>query len=352
MPLQPIAATKLDLYTLACRELLTRLDELNDATHLDTRLDYDACLRMFDEVLSRFFLRSSARTLPQACPQFTNMLFADANLYRSLNTRAVAVFDAIIASIGEQAATWQYTQDLERFHTQGRELARRFFAASPWPTTQTRLANTCSLIVEYGAALDGRVGPSDDRVAPAGHRARYPNAAQDEILEQVVLLRFDFRHTFASYLSYPFLFLHEYTAHVYATDHENDIFNDGWMLYAADAFLTRLWNSDAEAVGLNREQVKIFQNYWYPSKLNPLPLRGCNFARDLDSWLGATTPDWFTRVTYELAAFQPNASQSAIWPTRFIYALERAFRTDRRQLLAMVRAAPDAQTLMRLMLAK
>ena len=36
------------------------------------------------------------------------------------------------------------------------------------------------------------------------------------------------------YLAYPFLFLHEYTAHVFATDHGNDHFNDGWMLHAAD----------------------------------------------------------------------------------------------------------------------
>ena len=163
-----------------------------------------------------------------------------------------------------------------------------------------------------------------------------------------MLVRFDFRQTFASYLSYPFLLLHEYTAHVYSTDWDNDVFNDGWMVYAADAFLTRAWNADADANALRREQAKIFQNYWYPGQLNPLPLRGCNLARDLDSWLSIVAPGRFMALTYELAAFQPNPPQPATWPTRWIFALERAFRTDRTRLLNAARTTTNAYDLLQM----
>lgn len=349
MSLPTAVAIKLDLYTLACRELLKRLDDLNDATQFETRLDYAAWLQLFDEVLRRFLLRASQRNIRQASDQFNAMLRADVEVFRPLNERAAAVFDAVVAGIANNAASWHYQHDLERFHTQGRELAQRFFAASFWPETQARSRTICRLVLEYGATEDGRIGPTDDRVAPAAYRARRWDADRSEIQQQVVLLRFDLRHTFASYLSFPFLFLHEYTAHVYATDHENEIFNDGWMLYAADAFLTRLWNADAETVGLDREQVKIFQNYWYPAKINPIPLRGCNIARDLDSWLSAVAPERFLALTYELAAFQPAAGEATIWPTQFVYALEHAFRTDRQRLRHLVQTTSTARDLLRML---
>ncbi len=123
------------------------------------------------------------------------------------------------------------------------------------------------LRVEYNTGDDGRIGPGDVRVAPAAYLPQGWNNDAARSQAHVVLVRFDFRHTFASYLSYPFLLLHEYTAHVFSTDWDNDVFNDGWMVYAADAFLTRAWNTDAEPIGLRREQAKIFQNYWYPGQL-------------------------------------------------------------------------------------
>ncbi len=323
MSLPGAVAIKFDLFTLACRNLLVRLGELSDATQADPRLDDTMCVRLFDDVLGRFFLRAAPRNLRQAVDQFATMLLADVAVLRTQNEGVARVFDALVAGMRARTATWRFGDDLQHWHRHGRDLARRFFAQSPWPETQARLKRTCALEVEYNTGDDGRIGPGDVRLAPAAYR---PQA-------QTVLLRFDFRHTFASYLSYPFLFLHEYTAHVYSTDWNNDVFNDGWLIYAADAFLTRVWNEDAHSILLSREQIKIFQNYWYPAQLNALPLRGCNLARDLDSWLSIVAPGRFMALTYELAAFQPNGQQPATWPTRSIFALERAFRADRARFL-------------------
>lgn len=332
MSLPGTVAIKFDLFTLACRNLLARLGNLSDATEGDPRLDDALCVRVFDDVLQRFFLRAAPRNLRQAVDQFAPMLLADVALLRTQNEAVAQVFDAVVAGMRAQAAAWRALDDLQHWHRHGRDLARRFFAQSPWPETQARLTRTCALEIEYNTGDDGRIGPGDVRLAPAAYR---PHA-------QTVLLRFDFRHTFASYLSYPFLFLHEYTAHVHSTDWDNDVFNDGWLIYAADAFLTRVWNEDAGSIPLSREQIKIFQNYWYPAQLNPLPLRGCNLARDVDSWLSIVAPGRFMALTYELAAFQPHEQQPVTWPTRSIFALERTFRTDRTRLLTVVKTTTTA----------
>ena len=349
MPLPSPVAIKLDLFTLACRTLLGRFSDLSDATQNDPRMDDALCVRVFDDVLGRFFLRAAPRNLRQAVDQWSAMLLADVAVLRTQNGAVAQVFDALVAGMRAQTATWRALDDLQHWHRQGRDLARRFFAASAWPATQARLNRTCTLQVEYGSNDDGRIGPGDMRVAPAAYHQQGWNTDAARLQAHIVLVRFDFRHTFASYLSYPFLLLHEYTAHVYSTDWDNDVFNDGWMVYAADAFLTRAWNADADSISLRREQAKIFQNYWYPGQLNPLPLRGCNLARDLDSWLSIVAPDRFAALTYELAAFTPSAQQPATWPTHAIFTLERAFRTDRALLLRALQTTPNARDLIQVL---
>ena len=99
MPLPENVAIKLDLYTLAGRELLNRLPNLHAATQSDTRLDYEMCWRRFDEVLHNFFERSSARNRAQAAEQLANLLSAQAGLFRDLNENAALIFDDIAAAI-------------------------------------------------------------------------------------------------------------------------------------------------------------------------------------------------------------------------------------------------------------
>lgn len=284
MSLPENVAVKLDLYTLACRELLSRLHDLHAATQTDLRLDYETCLRRFDEVLHEFF-------------------------------------------------------------------ARRFFANLPWPATQERLGRECYLIVEYGElAADDRIAMLAEsfgyRAAPIAYYPSRWDDKQGQDRTHVLLARFTFGHDFAHYLAYPFLVLHEYTAHVYATDHGNERFNDGWMLYAASAFLKREWNKAPEQFGLNWEQAGVFHERLY-GRLNPIPRQMCRFAGLLDDWLHARhMPEWFMRVTHELAAFQPQSKREVYWPNQFIYALEHEFMTNREQLLGKIQASENFRELM------
>lgn len=337
MPLPERVAIKFDVYTLACRALLNRLCDLRMATQADPRLDYDTCLQRFDEALERFFMRADPADRRQAAQKLGALLRVEVDLFRYNNARVAAIFDDVIETLETNICAWSYQRDLEQLHQQGRQLARRFFAASPWPETQIRLHRSCDLIVAYGSAPASSQGALlaesfGYRAAPAAYYPAYWDDDQDRERKDVVLARVSFEHSFGLYLAYPFLFLHEYTAHVQATDYDNESFNDGWLLHAAASFLHRDWNHDPERSALELDQVNIFYDRLYP-RLNPIPRRACRFARDFESWLPDHLRPWFSRITFDLAAFQPGPAERRFWPTQALHQLERAFTTDRQLLL-------------------
>jgi hypothetical protein len=349
MSLPDGVTVKLEIYTLACRELLIRLRDLQSATQANTRLSSEACLHYCNDVLKRFFIRSSALDRYQAAEQFGNLLRAEVDLFRSLSSSSAAIFDDVIAAIQGKLGSWHYHDNFEQLHMQGRILAQSFFAASPLPETHDRLHRVCQLMIGYGASAENdRITMLAEsfgyRLAPMAYYAQYWDNEGEQELMDVVFARFTFEHDFALYLAYAFLFLHEYTAHVYAADYSNERFNDGWMLHVAAVFLKREWNKTTD-LGLDLDQVNIFYEYLYP-RLNPIPRRACAFARDFDSWLSAQQPDRFMQITYELAAFQPRVREKDYWPTQFINALEHEFRTDRRRLLSKIENSRDIRQLM------
>ena len=343
MVLPKSVAIKISIYTLACRELLNRLRDLHDATQVDLCIDYETCLGLFDKALHEFF-DSDVRDVHQAAEVFGDQLHAQASKFRSTNKVAADIFEEVMAIVRDKAPSWNYQADIEQFHAHGCELARCFFANSPYEETQERLGRKCQLTFDYGA-------PSvNDRRAmltePFGYRAApivYYSSYDD--YEHVVLARFTFEHDFKMYLAYPFLFFHEYTAHVYATDHGNERFNDGWMLHAASSFLKSEWNRSSNQTGLNLDQADVFHDYLY-YKLDSTSRLACKLARLFDDWLSTLLPERFMQITYDLAAFQGKQGENIYWPTQFINALEHEFRTNRERLLDKIQASVDARELM------
>jgi hypothetical protein len=335
MPLPERVAIKFDVYTLACRALLNRLCDLRIATQAEPRLDYDTCLQRFDEALERFFMRADPADRFQAARQFTTLLRAEIDLLRDLNAEVAVIFDELIATIEDQIGGWSYAEDLERLHQQGWRLAQRFFASMPWP--KAGKLSPCDLVVRYSSRPDDTLSALGGdsfgyRAAPAAYYPRFWDDDQQRERKNVVLLRLSFEQRFGLYLAYPFLLLHEYSAHVHAADYDNECFNDGWLLHAAASFLHRDWNIAPEQSGLDLEQVNVFYDRLYP-RLNPIPRRACRFARDFESWLPEHLRPCFVRITCELAGFQPSADRQRFWPTQALHQLERAFTTDRRRLL-------------------
>lgn len=342
MGLPDIVAIKLGVYTLFCRQLLEHLTVLNDATRDDPRLPPEECIRRFDDELHKFFREARPASLEQAVSELSSGLSGRVTYIRAQNPQAAVVFDQVIEAASAGARTWRYREDLEALHQQGRQLARHFYAGSPWPVTQTRLDREACLWF----CDDEPTVPWEEtfgyRPTPVAFREHYQDPATRRKLTNVILVRFGFNYDFGLYLAYPYLFMHEYVAHIFALDYDNERFNDGWLLYAADAFLMRQgWNLDLNPP-LRPEQLSAFGEYLY-GRLSSISRAVCSFARNFDAWLG--NPEFFQAMTWELAAFEPRTDESPFWPNQFINRLEQEFDHDRQRLRQKIRSARDLRSL-------
>jgi len=343
MSLPDAVAIKLGAYTLLFRQLLTHLQALNDATRTDLRLTANDCLSRFDQSLRQFFNEAAPRNLEQAVRELGAALHGRVALFRGQNPKAAAVFDQVVEAARSSAPAWHYQEDLDTWHQQGRRLAHHFYAESPWPVTQARLDREARLVF---VGEEEPVVPQEEAFGyhptPVAFREHYQDEEAYQELKDVILVRFGFGYDFALYLAYPYLFMHEYVAHIFALDYDNERFNNGWLLHAADDFLARRgWDLNLQPP-LAREQIAAFGECLY-GQLTPIPREACCFARHFDGWLG--DPERFRAMTWELAAFQPQAGESEFWPNQLINRLEQEFDNNRPRLQRKIEAAPDLRTL-------
>jgi len=317
-------AVKLDTYTLFCRQLLTCLPTVR----YDTRAE---CRQCFDEELRTFFQKADPHDLHQAAEQLGKALLSHVGYFQDRNPRAAAVFHQVVEASSATACIWRYQDDLETIHQQGQQLARHFYAESPWPVTQARLNQEAQLIPLY------------EKEAEVAFRQHYLDEETGQELRDVILVRFTFDRDFGLYLAYPYLFMHEYVSHIFALDYDNERFNDGWLLHAADAFLIRRGWDLALDSPLSQEQIGAFGECLYHTRLNQVPRLACHFARQFDAWLD--DPERFWAITWELAAFDPREGESNFKPGRFINRLEQEFDTNRSRLRRKIEAARDVRAL-------
>ena len=343
MELLESTAVKLGAYTLFCHQLLRYLPALKDATRADLRLTNDRCLGRFNESLRIFFEEAAPLDLPQAVAELGSVLEGRVALFRAQNPLAAAVFDQVVEEALAAAISWRYEGDLDFFHRQGRQLARHFFANSPWPSTQARLDREAQLVfceVEDPAVPRRKV--IGYHPTPVAYREKCWDDERGQELDHVILVRFGFGHDFGLYLAYPYLFMHEYAAHIFSFDPGSVLFNDGWLLQGTDVFLARRgWELDLQPP-LAREQIAAFGDYLYGG-LDHRSRQACCFARDFALWLRDS--DYLQAMTWELAAFEPGAGESEFWPDQVINRLWQAFDTDHTLLGRKIKAALDLRAL-------
>ena len=319
MDLPEEMVTKLDVYTLFCRQLLNRLPALEEAMRTDSRLTCEGCCRSFDDELRIFFQNARPRNLQEDAELFADRVRTFANLIRSYSPKPAEVFQEMVDSVLEISfsGSWHYQDDLEALHQQGRQLALRFYEDSPWSVTHERMAHEVSLKV-YSEA-----------------RARI---AYNPIEECIKLSPGDDLR-FSSYLAYPFNLMHEYVAHIIALDYNyNEPFNDGWLLHAADAFLY----AQGRDLGLDARQISAFGDSVYPT-LNLIARRACEFTREFERWLRDDSR--FRAWTWELAAFEPAGNRDVSWPTQVMNRLQQAYLTDRETLRCKIEMVFDLRAL-------
>ena len=317
---EPIAL-KFGAYTLACHHFAACLPALNTATQNDSRQTVDGLCAIFDEALASFFRRSIPVTLSEAASQLGDLLHSQANLFRRTSPAAAAIFEDVTGMMMTAASEWDFQADIAQAHDLGRALAVGFFARSPHVITKARCERTCLLDLAYGSPDAEDDWPISSALlfgygaAPVAVRPKSGN----------IVVRFNFGSDLKLYLAYPFLFLHEYTAHVFATDHGNDRFNDGWMLHAADAFMREnRCLSDSSIAQMPLRQVNVFAEELYPlvRERSPISGRGCLLARNFET-LVTRDRRGFDAITYALAAFEPDSVRRRYWPTDFLNRLEQ-----------------------------
>lgn len=329
MPLPDPVAVKFDLYTLACSELLARYGDLQRATASCLTLPYTKCEEIFNKRLQEFFNIDPVDTKEAAAQRLGDSLKNLADAFRGHERRAGAIFDQVVAELTRRAPHWHHLDELERLHVQGRDLARRFYAASPQEETRQRLDLTCNLDVEFR---------SDDKAAPACYLEK----------DRTILLRFNYKQSFKNYLAYPFIFLHEYTAHVHALDNRtNEVFHDGWMIFAAENFL---WEERNRARMAGREFELIAEQIKLPASLrsdpqdpqfNHIPDRGYIMASEFHK----AFPDHLMPITFELAAFQPLAGEKPFWPSKFLNSLSAELDSNQVALSTKLQNTRDVREL-------
>lgn len=120
----------------------------------------------------------------------------------------------------------------------------------------------------------------------------------------IIMVRFSFQDKFVNYLAYPFFFLHEYVSHAYAVNTCSELFEDGWLLFAANGFFGRQYHS-ALIPELKNGQVDVLERYLL-QHFRETAKDGYFWAKHFDSWCLDRVPECFTALTHELAALAPN----------------------------------------------
>lgn len=218
----------------------------------------------------------------------------------------------IEASIGDITANiCDCSQELLEQCNVGCQLATDYFRLSLSPPLHSRITQLRPLHVEYNFAHD-----SQRRGTPMSHLMVSGNPT--------IVMRFCETLKYGDYIALPFMALHEYSAHVVATDNDyNPWFNEGWMIYAAAMYLLKTWlNKRYTFPAWFSDQHADVENYLYSSVADTYK-PALNFARHMYHLLGSEV---FDDLTYQLAVARPTQGASAQWPTHILRAMERALK--------------------------
>jgi len=344
------------VFTLGCRKLTERLPHLTATLSADTRLSVKDCYRDFDAALADF-KRCVEPKRADAVRRFVEGWRGRTQYYEKINRPAWMVLEEVAEGTLQAAENWDYRADIEDWHQAGRSLAHQYFAATPYPEISRKLTRCARIVYPYdGLGSDGYKpdqNPFGKGPSPVAYRETYQDLSAQESLENIILVRCFWDKNMALYLGYPFMFLHEYTAHIFVNDYQNDIFNDGWMLFAAAQFLQRQAIEERRAgkkFPLNPAQLNIFENEFLPqmkaNDTNNIPAKGYAIASEIYALLkGENVHLTFENITQELAAFVPQAGEPKQWPTRFLNKLGERIEIEAERLLANIRPATDIRDL-------
>lgn len=335
-------AHKFDAHALFCHYMVEHWDTLLIACDGDP-VCFKTCVVRFDEALGRLF-DTKVKDIAEATDLMTRNLQAAADDIKTSNSAAATALGLVITDACNNHSTWTHSKGLEICHDQGRELGLLFFQASTWPGTKARLNRRAVLEYQFGRshtaqllrvlhqqdpspqvdvliqrAIDREVRETKENYTglPGSPYTFQGQTSQDYSIS----IPFTRANNLMLYLSYPFLFMHEYTAHIFSTDELNDRFNDGWMLYAISEYLAKNWVWDSRMSFLKNDQAYAFKRFLL-GKLDDEARDNHDSAEEIDYFLLPWDKDGrFEQFTYELADYIPGPGQLPTWPTSVLKKL-------------------------------
>jgi hypothetical protein len=315
---------KYSLFTLAARQLLVSLPAINTALESESRISKDDVFRIFDLSIHSVLTEAILVDVEQGAQLLTHLIESRAMLVGTYNPSLQAAFCNLAQGVRENASVWNFAEDIERYHRQANQLAVLFYAGADSEQLQLCLENKFSLRLEW-------------------ENGTFPPVAT-HFRDKTIAVRFNFKQGIADYLSYLFLLLHEYVSHVFLPPNlASDLFQDGWLLYAAYAFLRRRWIIIAEEHTIYPDQVDIVEQHLLPLLDEIRSRASYYFAQQIHQQV----PDVFFALTKALAGYSYTENGSAFSLDNFVQLLRRNWETRRFYTTELLRSILDINELTR-----
>jgi len=259
------------VYTLCCHSILRHYEELSSACSIDT------LITEFDEELQNSYCGEEYELAVESVDYSLKKLI---NGYQS-NWDVCAILEAVRKAILRDKDDWKFGVPLIEFRDVGQELAQDFYFEGERTLNKELIETRSPPIVFSNYWLSEGTRPMSS----------YCDG---------IYLPFTSDFIFIYYLSYPFMFFHEYASHVYTPDIADRRFTDGWMMYAIQLFLHNRWAIVSKKYPLISAQRNVSWRFWLP-KYGRLAAIGYEIACDVDAWINDT--DRFLEYTWDLASY-------------------------------------------------
>jgi hypothetical protein len=321
-----VAHLPLTLTTQAHHQLMVGLPRLREAVQ-GTPYSESECVAKFDDILQEMVSQARPDTPAGAVELLST--FLDPYLL-TLRMRGggdiAAFFSDLVEAVARDLPSWDLEAVLRSTHDLGRRLATRMFANSGSALTQGRLGLVCDVNVAYQSSHGtrrSRLGSSalTDERSFMGVTGMLPGA-EGGTLSPLLTIRMSHGPTFNRFVHLPFQFVHEYTAHVFATG-DSELFNDGWMIHAAVVHLHDMWHEDPAGCGLTQRQGTECGEYVRPV-LSPFGYDGYQASTLLHGSLSLSDEGRpaYWRLLHDLASLD---GRNGVSHTRCVHLLQRAF---------------------------
>jgi hypothetical protein len=325
-----------DVYFAACRGMRDGIDRLRDELRPHEGAMEEVLEGFSQSLRSRVFGLSDTGDLGKIAGQCQIELNTLADYVdRKYTFIAGGVLRGIAHGVAGSVGTGYMpggiaVREFRRAHDRGREFARAFYARTDRDAIVQRLHLAASPKVTAVPARD--VWPADwcQPVLPA-MRLTGSASRRGLIIEVNApdVCGADY------YFNLPLMFMHEYVSHIFADDGGmGDIFYDGWLFFAAAAYLC--------GADVCPEEELAFDTHWAPRLVGPAR-KGCQLARVLYISRDPAVARGLKSMTHELAAKSSKSFGRDSWHEEILQGLD----ADHAAAVQLLRGFRDTRTLMK-----